>query len=140
MESIWGKDLSMPSFPSIKKDVKCDVLIIGGGIAGILCAYMLKNEGIDYILLESDKICQKTTHFTTAKITSLHGFIYSRLIKEFGENFARLYYEANADAILEYIKISKNIDCDFKILDSYIYSFKDRKKVENEYNSIKSLI
>ncbi|MBE6663770.1 MAG: FAD-dependent oxidoreductase [Ruminococcaceae bacterium] len=139
MESIWEQGLNMPSFPSLKEDISCDVLIIGGGIAGILCGYMLKNAGVDYVILESDKICNKTTRFTTAKITSLHGFIYSRLIKEFGISFARLYYDANEDAILEYKNIAKNIDCDFEITDNYIYSFTNKEKINKEYEAIKSL-
>ncbi len=139
MKSIWEQNLDMPSFPALKKDISCDVLIIGGGIAGILCGYMLKNAGVDYIILESDIICGKTTRFTTAKITSLHGFIYSRLIKEFGKDFAKLYYEANESAILEYKNLAENIDCDFKISDNYIYSFDDEEKLKKEYEAIKSL-
>ena len=138
MKSIWEENLDMPSFPSLSKDICCDVLIIGGGIAGILCGYTLKKAGVDYVILESDKICAKTTRFTTGKITSLHGFIYSRLIKEFGKDFAKLYYEANEDAIREYKELCKNIDCDFKIKDNYIYSL-DKTKIKKEYDAIKSL-
>ena len=40
MESVWSHNTNLPSFESLKEDKKTDVLIIGGGIAGILCAYM----------------------------------------------------------------------------------------------------
>lgn len=139
MKSIWENETKLPSFPSLNCDTECDVLIIGGGIAGILCAYVLESAGVDYILLESDKICNKTTRLTTAKITSLHGFIYSRLIKEFGVDSARLYYEANQDALAEYKKIAKNIDCDLEVCDSYIYSLTDENKINKEYVALKSL-
>ena len=62
-------------------DKKTDVLVIGGGIAGILCAYKLKQRGVNCIVLEADKICRGVTQNTTAKITSQHGFIYDKLIK-----------------------------------------------------------
>ena len=139
MKSIWENKTNLPSFPSLKSDAECDVLIIGGGIAGILCAYWLDSAGVDYILLESDKICNKTTKLTTAKITSLHGFIYSRLIKEFGKNTARLYYEANEEAIKEYKEIAKGLNVDLEACDSYIYSISNEKKIINEYKAIKSL-
>ncbi|MBQ8546549.1 MAG: FAD-dependent oxidoreductase [Clostridia bacterium] len=139
MKSIWENDIEFPQFPTLNCDTECDVLIIGGGIAGILCAYMLNSAGVDYILLESDRICNKATSLTTAKITSLHGFIYSRLIKEFGIDIARLYYEANEEAIAEYKKIVKNIDCDFEICDSYIYSISDTIKIQKEYDALKKL-
>ena len=139
MESIWNSDFNLHSFEELKSDTECDVLIIGGGIAGVLCAYMLEKEGVDYILLESDKICKKTTAFTTAKITSLHGFIYSKLIKEFDLEFASQYYEANEEAIKEYKKIAKEVDCDFETVSSYIYSFYNKKRLEKEFNAIRSL-
>lgn len=41
MESVCSHNTNLPSFESLKEDKKTDVLIIGGGIAGILCAYML---------------------------------------------------------------------------------------------------
>lgn len=129
----------MISFSPLKFDIECDVLIIGGGIAGILCAYELKNRGIKYVLVESGKIANKTTANTTAKITSLHGFIYGRLLKEFDRDFARLYYEANEEAIKKYKELSKVVHCDFKERSSYIYSFYDRKKLENEFSAIEKI-
>ena len=38
MDSIWGADVQMPSFPQLDTDMHTDVLIIGGGLAGLLCA------------------------------------------------------------------------------------------------------
>ena len=76
MKSLWHDSAELPSFPQLKKDISTDVLIIGGGIAGILCAFMLKNAGVDYILTEGNTICHGATGNTTAKITSQHGLIY----------------------------------------------------------------
>ena len=139
ISSIWQKDVTMRSFPSLDGDKECDVLIIGGGISGILCAYMLDKKGVNYILVESDVICNKTTANTTAKITSLHGFIYSRLLKEFNSDFARLYYEANEEAISKYEDLCKSIDCDFQKCDSYIYSFENKSLLEKEISAIKRI-
>ena len=83
-KSLWQKDVTIPSFEKLKKDTKVDVLIIGGGICGILCAYFLHKANINYLLVEKDKICCGTSGFTTGKITSLHGLIYSELIKKKG--------------------------------------------------------
>ena len=41
MKSIWNDDIEKVSFEPLRGDVKTDVLIIGGGMCGILCAYML---------------------------------------------------------------------------------------------------
>ncbi len=61
MKSIW-KDILSPEFNSLDGDVKTDVLVIGGGMCGILCGYMLKNAGIDCILVEADRICSGITN------------------------------------------------------------------------------
>ena len=62
------------------------MLIIGGGLAGILCAYRLAQTGIDYILIEADTVANGVTRNTTAKITSQHGLIYNKLLKRFDED------------------------------------------------------
>ena len=50
-------------------------------MCGILCAYMLKEAGVDCVLVEADKICNGVTNNTTAKITLQHGLIYDKIIK-----------------------------------------------------------
>lgn len=57
MYSMWRYTAEAPHFDSLNGDIKTDVLIIGGGITGILCAYVLKRLGIDYVLAEKDNIC-----------------------------------------------------------------------------------
>lgn len=45
MNSLWTETASLPRFEQLKKDIRTDVLIIGGGMAGILCAYMAEAGG-----------------------------------------------------------------------------------------------
>ena len=45
MESIWTNTASLPSFPALEEGIRTDVLIIGGGMAGLLCAYRKPNLG-----------------------------------------------------------------------------------------------
>ena len=101
MESVWEKTASKPRFDALSGNKKIDVLIIGGGIAGILCAYKLKNAGVDCILVEATEVCGGITKNTTAKITLGHGLIYDKMIKRFGEDKTRLYAEAQSKAIQE---------------------------------------
>ena len=138
MKSVWQDNVTLPSFKSLKKDVTTDILIIGGGIAGILCAYALKNAGISAVLVESGKICNSVTAYTTAKITSQHGFIYSKILKEFGADAARLYYNANETAISMYRQLCSKIDCDFKETPSIVYS-NNPKKIESELSALSKI-
>ncbi len=136
MSSLWHETATLPSFPTLSENIKADVLIIGGGMAGLLTAYLLKEKGISSVILESGKICSGTTGNTTAKITFQHGLIYSDLIKK-DIGTAKAYYEANRQALEKYRELSKNIKCDFETKDNYIYSTDSRQKIEDELNALR---
>lgn len=138
MDSFWKKDIKFPSFPEIEGKVNTNVLIIGGGIAGILTAYMLKQEGIDYILVEKNRICSGTTQNTTAKITFQHSLIYSKIMRSYGEETARAYLLANREAFNLLCRLCENVDCDFEIKNNYVYS-KDYKKLEDEMTALERI-
>lgn len=138
-KSAWQDEVSLPKFRKIEEDTKTDVLIIGGGICGILCAYFLHEKGIDYILAEGSVICSGTTKNTTAKITSQHGLIYDKLISSIGRDGAKAYLFANQDAISAYEKLCKNIDCDFEKKTAYTYSLSSPEKIEKEVKAVNSL-
>ncbi len=132
MESIWEKKLQKERFDALNGNKNTEVLIVGGGIAGILCAYKLKKAGVDCILVEAANICGGITKNTTSKITLAHGLIYDKLIKRFGKEKARLYLEAQIEAGKEYARLCGSIDCDYEVKPSYVYSLDDLEKIENE--------
>lgn len=136
MKSVWQENTSLPVFPELDKDIKTDVLIIGGGIAGILTAYFLHQSGVDYLLVEKDRICSGTTQNTTAKITFQHGLIYQKLSKSYNPEVARKYLTANKTAFEKYAELCQHTDCDYEIKDNYVYSQNDRKKLENEMDAL----
>jgi len=138
-KSLWQKEVNLPKSPTIQGDIKTDVLIVGGGICGLLCGYYLKKAGVDCVVVESNRIASVTSGSTTAKITSLHGAIYSNLINNSGFETAKKYFEVNQIAINEFEKISRLADCDFKKSTAYTYSLNDRQKIENEYNALKKI-
>lgn len=139
MISVWSDTSELPHFESLKKNIKTDVLVIGGGLAGVLCSYMLAENGIDYVLVEANKICGGITRNTTAKITSQHGLIYNKLIREFGVERAQMYLKANEAAIEKYRMLCKNIDCDFENRDSFVYSMNNAKKIEEELTALNKI-
>lgn len=68
MKSVWSESVQLPQFETLQGSRTTDVLIIGGGMAGILCAYFLQEKGVDYMLVEGRRICSGVTRNTTAKI------------------------------------------------------------------------
>ncbi|MBQ4120003.1 MAG: FAD-dependent oxidoreductase [Clostridia bacterium] len=136
MESIWHGGTKKPNFPTLKGDIKTDVLIIGGGISGILCGYMLKAAGVDYVIAEQNTICSGVTQNTTAKITYHHGAIFDKMLKRFGKDTLSLYLKAHNEALGDYRNMCQSIDCDFLETDSYVYSLKSIRKIENEVKAL----
>lgn len=139
MNSIWNEEINKPTFEPLKGVKRTDVLIVGGGIAGILCAYMLKRAGVDCILAEANRICSGITKNTTAKITLQHGLIYDKLIKSIGLDGARKYLQAQTRAGLEYERLCEDIDCDYEKRDSFVYATADRRKLWREAEALSRL-
>ncbi|MCI8317015.1 MAG: FAD-dependent oxidoreductase [Lachnospiraceae bacterium] len=132
MNSIWKESASLPHFDTLEGSVTTDVLIIGGGIAGILCAYFLREKGVDYVLVEGNTICSGITENTTAKITSQHGLIYDKLLHRVGIEKAKMYLDANQNAVKKYFELCEDIDCDFEKRTNCVYSIDDKRKLERE--------
>ena len=139
MQSVWQKDLPQENFNALDGNKKTDVLIIGGGIAGLLCAYKLKNAGVDCLLVEATRICGGITKNTTAKITLGHGLIYDKMIKRVGKERAQQYLHAQAEACREYARLCQRVDCDYEIRDNFVYSLTERKRIEREVNALNTL-
>ena len=81
-QSYWMDSASNSDYPTLSENLNLDVAIVGGGITGILCAYWLNKQGVKTAIIEADRILQGTTGHTTAKITSQHGLIYSKIKKQ----------------------------------------------------------
>lgn len=142
-EPCWRDNLPFPTFPALEKNTTTDVAIVGGGITGITAAYLLANKGLSVTLIDASDLLNGTTGHTTAKITSQHGLIYDQLIKDFGEEQAKLYYEANNDAmhfIRDTVK-KHDIDCDLTTEDAYVYAGTDEyiSKVQAEFTAYEKL-
>lgn len=139
MDSVWTKTVRMPRFPALRGELKTGVLVIGGGIAGLLCAYQLCQAGVDCALVEADRLCGGITKNTTAKLTFQHGLMYDRLLRQAGAEKARLYLEANRAALERYRALCGGIACDFEEKDAFVYSVDSRKSIEKELYALERL-
>ena len=139
MESIWAKSIDRKHFKSLDRDIKTDVLVVGGGMAGILCAFELQKSGVNCVLVEADRILKGVTNFTTAKITVQHGLIYDDIISKYGAKKAQMYFNAQQQAVKKYTELCKNIDCDYKTQDAYVYATRDIGKLEREAAAYKQI-
>lgn len=142
-QSYWLASSTFKDYPTLEGDMRTEVAILGGGITGILCAYQLIKHGVKTAIFEADRILHGTTGHTTAKITSQHGLIYSKIKSSSGVECARQYAEANEAAIRLYESIikEKSIDCDFLPQPSYVYTHQENyvDKLQKEFEIASSL-
>ena len=139
MEFLWTKEASPSSFPALEGDRDTGVLIIGGGMAGVLCALRLQEAGADYLLVEGAKIGGGMTRGTTAVLTAQHDTLYQDMIKKFGEEKAELYLKANLRAVEQFRCRSRDIPCEFEERPSIMYSLHDRALMQREAAAVRSL-
>lgn len=140
MKSIWSKTCNIEKQPALNGDIKADVAVIGGGMAGILAAYQLEQAGVHTALLEAERIGGGQTKNTTAKITSQHGMFCHTFIEKKGKETAKLYVQANQAAVEEYRRIigKEQISCDLRVTDSYVYS-RNEEKLKKETEAAREL-
>lgn len=139
MKSLWKTEVKAPQFQNLCKDVSTDVVVIGGGIAGILCAHELCARGIDCLLVEAEQICSGVTGNTTAKITAQHGLIYSKIARTYGSEAAELYYTANAAGVRYWERICAGIPCEMIMRDSFVYSLRGKETLSEELSVLRSI-
>lgn len=139
MNSVWSETAQNEGFPQLTEDINTQVVIVGGGLAGVMCLKELSERGVDCVLLEAKSIGSGTTKNTTAKVTFQHGIIYNKLIKTYGIEKAEQYLTANKKALEKIKTISQKVPCDFEEKDSYVYSAHNIKKIENEIRAYESL-
>lgn len=133
-ESIWEQQAHEAARPVFSGRKKIQTAVVGGGMAGILTAFYLKEAGREVLVLEAARIGSGQTGHTTAKVTAQHGACYSRLIGELGEEKAGLYAAANRRAVEEYRRLvrEKQIDCGWQECAAFCYSTEDRERMEAE--------
>ena len=149
-ESLWTvpeyryrstEDLKKVVRTTLQQDIEAEVVVIGAGLAGVLTAYLLQQQGISTVVLECNEVGSGKTKNTTAKITSQHGLIYRKLMMYKGEERTWEYAAANQRAIERYEEIIQDlqIDCDYQILPSYIYTLDNESRLKQEMEAAKKV-
>lgn len=143
MRSLWSETIQLEKRKKLTADMRCQNVVIGAGMAGVLIAYLLQEKGQEVIVLEAKEIGSGQTKNTTAKITSQHGCIYYDMIKSTDFERAKGYAKANEEAIQLYKDIitKEGIACDFEELPSFLYTQKEegRNRLRKEARAARSL-
>ena len=123
-KSAWIATHKGRGFPSLKSDLAVDVAIVGGGITGLTAATLLHRAGLSVAVIEAGRVAEGVSGFTTAHLTEALDRSYEDLIKDFGEDGARLAAESGRAALLQIAAFvrEEGIDCDFTRLPAFQYT------------------
>jgi glycine/D-amino acid oxidase-like deaminating enzyme/nitrite reductase/ring-hydroxylating ferredoxin subunit len=121
--SIWISTSQPIEFETLNKDLATDVLIIGGGIAGLTTAYCLAKAGIEVTLVEDGLIGSGESGRTTAHLTHALDDRYHNIERVHGEDASRLAAESHTAAIewIEQTVREENISCHFQRVNGYLF-------------------
>jgi glycine/D-amino acid oxidase-like deaminating enzyme/nitrite reductase/ring-hydroxylating ferredoxin subunit len=122
-ESYWLVSAPAPAPGPVPEPTDVDVAVLGGGIAGITTAHLLKQAGLRVALIEARELLEGVTGHTTAKVSAQHGLIYADLARRFGSDAAKAYGLSQLTA-LEWIRAESarlGVDCEWSDRDSFVY-------------------
>ena len=131
LPGLWQQTVEPLAFNNEAPASKYDVIIVGAGITGISLALRLQNSGLQCLVLEAHNCCFGTTGGTTAHLNTLLDTPYATIIKNFGEENAKLVAQGVKEAIhnIERNIEQYQIDCGFERTAAYLFAQdKDQEK------------
>ncbi len=109
-EPFWlVKNGIITSYPSLRENKICDVLIVGGGITGSLIAHKCIEDGYNTILIDKREIANGSSSATTSMLQYEIDIPLYKLIDMIGKKGAEATYEACSRAIDLLEKVCKQI-------------------------------
>lgn len=135
--SCWLENTTGRQYLPLIANLTVDVVVAGGGLAGLSVAYNCINRGLSVVLLEDGFIGSGESGRTTAHLASALDDRFFSLQKIFGKEKTRLIYESHHRAIsfIEETIKKENIECDFKRVNGYLFphSSDSVETLEKEY-------
>ncbi|HZG73372.1 MAG TPA: FAD-dependent oxidoreductase, partial [Chondromyces sp.] len=100
------------SYPPLDEDISCDVLVIGAGHAGSLCAYMLVEEGVHVVVVDKRGVGKGSTSAHTGLLQFLNDKSLISCINTFGVEKGVRYYQLSSQAVHTIAGISSKLAFD----------------------------
>ena len=122
-KSLWMSIPVAPQATPLEGDERCDVAVIGSGIAGLSTAYELSQRGRSVLVIDRGPIAGGMTARTSAHLAPLCDDLMGEMQKIKGEDQSKLFYESQSAAVdrIEEIQKNEGIDCNFRRLDGYLF-------------------
>lgn len=137
----WPAEMPpVPQYPTVVEEMKCEVLVVGGGIGGALSAHLLAKQGVDAILVERGQIASGSSLVSTGLLQYASDKMLTSCIHTFGESPALHFYRLSQQALERLKQISAELREDERLTErSSVYlasSEQDATKLREEYEAL----
>lgn len=118
-------------FSSLQQSISSDVVIVGGGITGALCAYYFSKQDIKTVLVEKNKIALSSTSISTSLLQYELDELIQDLEKNYNLNNIIRGYNFTKQGMSNLKKIidELNIECDYQTRDCLTFT-DDKNKID----------
>jgi glycine/D-amino acid oxidase-like deaminating enzyme/nitrite reductase/ring-hydroxylating ferredoxin subunit len=134
--SLWLETAPLTERAGMSGDLRVDVAVLGGGVAGLTAALLLKREGARVAVLEAARVGSGVTGCTTAKVSALQATTYSTIRRRNGEQAAAAYGDASIAGVERLVALAseEGIECDLERRPAYTYASQasERSSIEEE--------
>lgn len=143
IKNYWQRSIAPVSFPRVTEDLNTDVVVIGGGIAGVTIAYKLVQSGKRVILIEKGDIGDTDNGKAMSHLLTMPENRYVNLEKVFGPEGISIIAESHRQAInyIEKMIKDENIECEFERLDGYLFLHQSdtKQSLLSELNAVRKV-
>ncbi|WP_244094285.1 NAD(P)/FAD-dependent oxidoreductase [Jeotgalibacillus salarius] len=127
-------------FPVLKEDISCDVVIVGGGMAGALCAEELSHTQLKVAVIDKGEVGKGSSSANTGLLQYSNDKMLHEFIEEIGEEKAVAFYKLCLEAVEELQKVAGTLPgkVDFVRRPSLYYASDegDIEKLKKEYEAL----
>jgi glycine/D-amino acid oxidase-like deaminating enzyme/nitrite reductase/ring-hydroxylating ferredoxin subunit len=120
---LWLAGADGTPRPALDHDIDVDIVVIGGGIAGVTTALLLQRDGAKVAVLERDHVASGATGYTTAKVSALQQTKLSDIRRIHGASGAAAYATASLAAVERIAAfVDEGVECDWERLPAITYA------------------
>lgn len=134
--SYWTETTPQTAYPRVEQDERADVVVVGGGIVGLLTAYLAAKDGRSVVVVDRERVAMAETGHTTAHLQIVIDTRLTDLVPRFGLERTKLAWDSQLEAVrlIEAIAAEERIACELERLDAYLYSpsAKDKDMLKEE--------
>ncbi len=138
----WPETLAEPErYPSLDREERAQVAIVGGGMSGTICGYWFVKHGFDVVLVERGEVAGGSTSANTGLLQFCNDMMMTELAVQIGARNAETFYKACLDAVKSLGAIASELpdEVDFYPRSSLYYASteQDLPKLRKEYEALK---